>query len=454
MPTKTISFENFYNSIQIKPGHEHEYIKNKYSYLDIYRLAYGIKNRLSSFNKDDSILIFTEKKEIIASTVLTSLFGGPKIVFPHALSSNSFNEIRELTEVKAIITDENNISLLPGDVEIIQKEDCICNDEINLEMRDPDTPFIQLFTGGSMGKPKIWSKTPRNIFFEALFLQTKFNITEHDSFISTVPPYHIYGLLFSIIIPFISSASVLEETYVFPNEIIDTTSSSGATILVSVPISYRSLKNHEFKMPSLRIAFSSAGMLDKNDGEHFFKETGLGITEVYGSTETGGIASRCRPEGEEEWFPFEPVEWIIEDERLLVSSEFISPEIPRNSRNYYITGDKVKKSGNKNFILLGRADGVVKIAGNRVDMGDVQNKIRNLKDIRDAFIFSIPSNKGRENDIAALIVSDLNENEIKKALAVILETFAMPRRIIITDGIPVLSTGKYERACIIKLFNQ
>ncbi|MGV8056908.1 MAG: AMP-binding protein [Smithellaceae bacterium] len=74
--------------------------------------------------------------------------------------------------------------------------------DINPEaIRDPDEPFLSLFTGGSTGKPKVWSKSPRNLLSEAFYLKEKFAISEKDLFVSTVPPYHIYGLFFPFWFP-------------------------------------------------------------------------------------------------------------------------------------------------------------------------------------------------------------------------------------------------------------
>ena len=80
--------------------------------------------------------------------------------------------------------------------------------------------------------------------------------------------------------------------YTFPQEILSTINRHRATVLVSVPISYQTLKVDNLSVPSLRLAFSSSGPLDRSDAGYFLKKPGLGIPEIYGSTETGGVASR------------------------------------------------------------------------------------------------------------------------------------------------------------------
>jgi len=332
---------------------------------------------------------------------------------------------------------------LPG-VEIITPLTGNVADLDPKDMRDADRSFLKLFTGGSTGKPKVWSKSPRNLLAEAFYLRDKFGLTSKDLFISTVPPYHIYGLLFSILAPFVSQARVLPEVFTFPQEIISTINRHKATVLVSVPIHYRSLKVENLSTPTLRVAFSSSGVLTRSDATHFLKKTGLGINEIYGSTETGGIASRSISENTDSWKPADVVSWRMSGKRLAVRSDFISREMDRDGDGFCVTGDEVQPDKNGRFLLLGRADGIVKVAGKRVDLLDVQNKIQTLPTVRDAVVIALPAEKGRESVIAAVVACELTEIQLRKMILEKLEPYAMPRRIKILPSITRTATGKID----------
>jgi acyl-coenzyme A synthetase/AMP-(fatty) acid ligase len=316
---------------------------------------------------------------------------------------------------------------------------------------DPDSHFLTLFTGGSTGKPRLWKKTARNVLAEASYLVEKFAINGRDVFISTVPPYHIYGFLFSIVVPFIGRAAVMPDVYVFPREIISAAENSGASVLISVPVHYRVLKNDDLRMSKLRLAFSSAGMLDERDAAFFSSRTGIGIQEIYGSTETGGIAVRCRAAGDESWKPFDNVAWRITDERLHVQSEFISPDLPLDETGFFQTGDRAEINDSEHFVLRGRADGIIKVGGKRVDLAEIEAKMKMISGIRDAVVIALPVPQGRENDIAALVVSTIEESDIRKQLSAILEPYAIPKRIRLIDSIPVTAAGKQNRNVIERL---
>ncbi len=418
-----------------------EFTYSGHTYGEIYELAAGLKKTLSRRGTEKAVCLCTENKAVVAASVLASLAGACILILPHSFSSNAIMEMQEATGFDAAIADHPEE--MPG-VEIITPRAGNPADLHPESLRDPDQPFLKLFTGGSTGKPKVWSKSPRNLLAEAVYLRNQFELTDKDLFIATVPPYHIYGLLFSILTPFLAQARVLPEIYTFPQEIISTMNRHKATVLVSVPIHYRSLKVDDLSAPSLKVAFSSSGPLNRTDAAYFFKKTGLGIHEIYGSTETGGIATRSISENTDSWQPTDVVSWKLAGTRLAVRSDFTSPEMEKDTDGFCITGDEAKPDKNNRFILLGRADGIIKVAGKRVDLQDIQNKILTLPTVRDAVVIALPAPKGRESVIAALIACDLSEMQFKKMISEKLEPYAMPRRIKIVPSITRTAAGKVD----------
>jgi acyl-coenzyme A synthetase/AMP-(fatty) acid ligase len=420
-----------------------EFTYSGYSYGEVFELASGIKKILSNRGGEKTLCLCTEKKAVTAACILASLTSACQLILPYSFSAHALMEMYETVGFNAAITDHPEemppgveiITPLPGSIADIDPE----------EIRNPDKPFLRLFTGGSTGKPKVWSKSPRNLFSEAFYLKDKFELSDKDLFVATVPPYHIYGLLFSVLVPFTAHACVLPDIYTFPQEIISTINKHKATVLVSVPIHYRSLKVENLSAPSLKVAFSSSGVLDRSDAQHFQKKTGRGITEIYGSTETGGIATHNISEHAESWKPFDIVSWKLIGKRLSIQSAFVSPEMEQDNEGYCLTGDEAGAVEDNRFVLLGRADGIVKVAGKRVDLLDVQNKIRTLPTVRDAIVISLPAEKGRESIIAAVVACDLTETHLKKLLMDMLEPYAIPRRVKIVSSITTTATGKIDR---------
>jgi acyl-coenzyme A synthetase/AMP-(fatty) acid ligase len=198
------------------------------------------------------------------------------------------------------------------------------------------------------------------------------------------------------------------------------------------------------------VAFSSGGFLEKAHSLAFSRATKAPVEEVYGSTETGGIAHRSRMRDEKAFKAFPPVSWKIENERLLVKSPFISPALPLNDKGYYLTGDRACLS-EEGFELLGRVDSVVKVGGNRVELDAVEQKLRSIKAVKDIFIFQVNAKQGRDNEVAAVVESSLDAKELKKLFRKILSPVEMPRHILKVDAIPVTPAGKKDRQAALGL---
>ncbi len=449
---KKDSFISLYQKILAlsKAVCQKEFTSSGYSYGEVFELAAGLKKTLTRRDGEKVLCLCTVNKAVTAACVLASLTGSCKLILPYSFSAHAMMEMYDATGFNFAIADHPEE--MPAGVEIITPLPAAIKNTVTELIREPDEPFLRLFTGGSTGKPRIWSKSPRNLFAEAFYLKEKFSLSDQDIFVSTVPPYHIYGLLFSVLVPFVAHARVLPDIYTFPQEIISITKKHKASVLVSVPIHYRALKVDNLLLPSLKVAFSSSGALDRSDGLHFYKKTGLGITEIYGSTETGGIASRSISEHTDSWKPFDVVSWKLTGSRLSVKSDFTSPEMERDPDGFCPTGDEAGEDKENRFVLLGRADGIVKVAGKRVDLLDVQNKIKTLPMVSDAVVVAFPTDKGRESVIAAVVACDLTEIHLKKLLMDMLEPYAVPRRIKIVSSIARTATGKIDRRRIEKFF--
>jgi acyl-coenzyme A synthetase/AMP-(fatty) acid ligase len=449
---KKDSFINLYKNFLTpdKTVYRKEFIFSGYSYGDVLELAAGLKKTLARRGGEKSLCLCTTNKAVTAACVLASLAGSCKLILPYTFSAHAMAEMRDATGFSFAIADRPEE--MPADVEVITPLPAALENTASRSIRNPDEPFLSLFTGGSTGKPKVWSKSPRNLLAEAFYLKQKFELMENDLFLATVPPYHIYGLLFSILVPLAAQARVLPDIYTFPQEIISTANRHKASVLVSVPIHYRVMKVDNLSFPSLKVAFSSSGMLERSDSLYFYKKTGLGIREIYGSTETGGIAVRAVSEPAYNWKAFDTVSWKLTGSRLSIKSDFASPEMERDKDGFCLTGDEAREDEGNRFVLLGRADGIVKVAGKRVDLPDVEGKIKTLPTVSDVVVIALPTDKGRESVIAALVACDLTETHLKKLMMDILEPYAVPRRIKIVSSITRTATGKIDRHRIEQLF--
>jgi acyl-coenzyme A synthetase/AMP-(fatty) acid ligase len=394
---------------------------------------------------DEPVCLCIEDRPLLLAALLASMAGAPPLILPHAFQPQVLGEVREARSFRLILADCTVDP--PEGTEVIRIEECCPSHGVRplKFVRNPERAFVSLFTGGSTGKPRIWSKTPANLLGEAINLAQTFGIRKTDLILSTVPPQHIYGLLGSVLLPFVASAQVLRGTCTFPQEILSAMQNERATVLVGVPIHYRALRSGDLRRFSLRLALSSAAPLDSEDAAFFLTKTGLAITEIYGSTETGGIAIRSYGANNDAWEPFACIDWKILSDRLAVRSDFVSPDLPCDTEGFFITADRVAMAGENRFRLLGRTDHIVKIAGKRVDLEEIREKIRQIPGVRDAVVTAVPLTGARLAQIATLVAGDLSIRELRAAIRSMDDSYGRPRRIRVVKAIPVLPNGKIDR---------
>ncbi len=423
------------------------------NYGELYLMARRIKYVFDQQTENDRLVcLATEDRGIMAAAMLASLAGGPPLLVPHALSSAGLKEVHQATGFSLAIA--TVAAALPTGVTAIdpdQLTDAVETLEPT-DAPDPERPWVHLFTGGSTGAPKMWSKTATNLLGEVGYLVNRFSVSHNDRILATVPATHIYGMLYSLLTPLVASARVVGPTPSFPEEIKQQMADTMPTILISVPIHYRALKEKPPQKGALRLAFSSAGPLPEADGTAFSTATGVDLFEIYGSTETGGIATRCRARGEAGLTPYDCIQWRIAGDGLDIRSDFLSRELPIRESGWFTVADRVRPHGDDGFVVVGRVDSIVKVGGNRVDLEKVRQGILNVDGVDDALVLANPVETGRDSEIVALAVGALPADAVRQALGKALEPHEKPRRLRMVTEIPMAATGKIDRRAIAELF--
>lgn len=397
------------------------------------------------------LVLAAEDKAVVAAALLVAAAGGPAVVLPHARSERVLQAAAEAAGTRLVLTDGPR--QLPAGLEEIRCGGGSWTSEVtpSLPVGDSKRHSLWMYTGGTTGNPTLWPKSAGILLAEARLLAKIYGITKDDRILATVPSQHIYGLLFSVLLPLVSEARTANIVPYFPDEISTQIESLGATILVSSPAHYRAMAAVPPRRCSLRLAYSSGGFLSERDGARFCEAVGVGVTEVYGSTETGGIATRRRDLKEKFWTPLEPVRWRLDGERLAVKSPFLSPGLPLSADGYFTTGDRGAVGHAGRFDLLGRVDGVVKVGGKRVVLESVRARLLALPEIEDVAVVAIPSDHGRGSVLAVLFVGGANRVTVRSSFAAALEPHEVPRLIQKAKAIPRLMTGKEDRTAILSL---
>jgi acyl-coenzyme A synthetase/AMP-(fatty) acid ligase len=329
----------------------------------------------------------------------------------------------------------------------------------NSLVKTSDAAALYLYTSGSTGKPKLIEKSVQNIAVELEELKKIFPINKKTTFYFTPPIYHIYGLLFDLFLPMSCSCAIYVDYLFTPETIAQYVLDNRIEFFVSIPSYYKMFVtlNLVGSFASCKYLTNSSAPLDKETSKVFYKR-GLNIVEIYGSTETGGIARRVSPK-DENWELFSYVDIVKsrenEDEKareLLILSPSVSVDFDKTVG--FNTGDIVEFTGDNKFILLRRNTRFVKISGKRVDLNYVFSKIRDyfhskgLENVDEQNLYV-----GCYKEKLFVIFSDEYPDEfhiIKEELKKRLPGYSSPRYFVKKE-IPRNSMGKINRVEIEKI---
>lgn len=315
--------------------------------------------------------------------------------------------------------------------------------------RPPD-PAARVMTSGSTGQSVAWDKTADQLLSEVGVLADTFGMGSGLVYAVTVPPSHLYGLLFGVLLPLATGSSFTRRTPLLPGEIAATIHDSRAQVLVSVPTHLRAARSlPERSLVDVERVFSSAGPLPEETAHTFTARHKKPITEIFGSTETGGIAWRQRDAGAA-WQPLPSVDIGVNSEQLLVvSSPFTNHT---SSSANFTTSDRVELLPNGRFEHLGRHDGVVKIGGQRLSVPAMEECLMQHPEVEDVAILPLQDEVRGHRLLAAVCGPPQLEESCRALLSAQFELSTLPRRFVFLDKLPRESNGKLMRGRVLRLF--
>ncbi len=324
-----------------------------------------------------------------------------------------------------------------------------------LDLRIPLDAPLTFLTSGSTGQPKACRK-----HFGQIVLEVEIGLSVWPAaagpIVSTVSHQHIYGLLFTVVMPLLAGRATNASRAHGWDDIVRHLGAGQAT-LVTTPAHLSRIPDHMRPAAGPAAIFSSGAPLAHEAAGRALETFGVLPTEVLGSTETGGIAWRRQASAAEPWTPLPRVSVEMDGEGMLtVVSPLCGTDEPLR------TGDLAAINEDGRFHLRGRGDRIAKIEGKRVSLARVEQAIVELAEVSEAAAADLPDRGGA---LGAVVV--LTENgaarrealgrfrfgqELRVRLSDRLEPMERPRFWRVVDEIPVSPQGKRVQADLRGLF--
>ena len=410
--------------------------------------------RFISKNSDsDEWILHCEDYWYFLVTFVSLLQCKKSVLLTQNISSSFLSEIK--TPSRQFLTDQNvegSISIK----DIIESEDASESEARCVPQIDSDKTRIVMYTSGSTGKPKAVEQRMTEFENDNAFILSKW-AEEFFSrkLVTTVSQHHIYGFLFGVSLPFAAGTPFRRKRIEFPEEF--ETLDDESYMVIAVPAFLKRtvdiVDKLNMKNPWI---FTSGGVLLPEVAKRTNDVFGFWPLEVYGSTETSGIAYRQSKNGLE-WTPFDNAKiWKGDDGCLRIISPYIKDE------KGFATADLVDILEDGRFLLKGRADSIVKIEEKRISLTEVENRLLQSGLVSDVKVLAMED--VRQYLVAALVlnIEGKSKFEGEKKFAInqyfhnylmqFFENVVIPKKWRYVEALPTDTQGKKHKEEIKALF--
>jgi acyl-coenzyme A synthetase/AMP-(fatty) acid ligase len=266
-------------------------------------------------------------------------------------------------------------------------------------------------------------------------------ITAQDANLAVIPLGYSYGLG-NLVLPLIAlGVRVICVPSVFPQAVAAEARRLRPTVFPAVPPILEALAASDVprdSFSSVRLVISAGSALSPATSREFAAKFGLRIHGFYGTSETGGIAfdatGEATLEGRSVGPPLRGVRVAFgRAGRFVVSSPAVS------GTGRFAPADRARLNERGEIVLLGRTDRVVKVAGRRVDLAEVEAALRAVPGVRDAFAHAP---EGADAVLCAAVTSVLGSAEIRRLLRPRLAPWKIPTRLMVLREFPRTARGK------------
>jgi acyl-coenzyme A synthetase/AMP-(fatty) acid ligase len=393
---------------------------------------------------------------------LIGLFGllhaGATVVLPPDGMPSTLTDLRDRFDV--LLTDDPP----PADFAVIPipegQGDAGQHGAMAIGALDPERAMLEFFTSGSTGSAKLIAKPLAMLDREIATLDGLWGASMGGGLVlATVPHRHIFGLTFHLLWPLATGRAFASHVDGLWEPLL--ARDLAGAVLVTSPAHLMRLGGIERVGRGCGPArvFTAGAPLLAVHAREAADVLGVPPTEIFGSTETGAIATRTAGEA---WTPLPGIEVSANDDgRMIVRSPY-GPANGAGDPAPFLSADRIEMTGDGGFHFLGRADRIAKIEGRRVNLVRLEEELSALPSVLDAAALVLGDAPGRL--AAAIVLNDEGRarldmigafrlgRELRQQLSRRLEAMWLPKSWRFVDALPRGAMGKRSDADTRALF--
>ena len=366
------------------------------------------------------------------------------------------------------------------------------------EVMDSEDPLFMLYTSGSTGKPKgIVHSQSGYLLYASITQKYVFNYTENDIFGCVADIGWITGHSYVVYGPLCNGATTVlfESVPTYPDpgrywemvERLQINQFYGAPTAIRMLLRYPNSFVTKYDLSSLRVLGSVGEPINNEAWEWYYNVVGkkkCDVVDTWWQTETGGIVITPRPSAPSDkivpaapmrpFFGIQPA--LVGHDQCEITENNVSgaccikapwPGMARTIYGdhqrfldtyynpfpgFYFSGDEARRTAEGFYQITGRMDDVINISGHRLGTAEIEDVLDEHPDVSEAAVVGIPHDvKGEESFAFVTLKENVKQNHatLKKALQQEVRqkiaSFAVPRKLLITEGLPKTRSGKIMR---------
>lgn len=302
-----------------------------------------------------------------------------------------------------------------------------------------------VFTSGSTGVPVAHRKTWGGLVQSVRAGAQRLGL--HDgrrhTIVATVAPQHMFGFESTVLMALQTGAALAASHPFYPVDVCaELASAPRPSLLVTTPIHLKALLASGLDVPPLELVLSATAPMPPQLALAVEERLKAPLLEIYGSTETGQIASRRTTESPH-WRLFPGVSLLARDGGTWASGGHVEPAVT--------LADEVELLDEERFLLHGRTADLVNIAGKRSSLGYLNHQLNALPGVVDGAFFMPDDEAGRDTVtrlVAFVVAPGMERAQLLAALRERIDAVFLPRPIVMIDALPRNSTGKLPREAL------
>jgi long-chain acyl-CoA synthetase len=347
--------------------------------------------------------------------------------------------------------------------------------DFHLQPRSREAAVL-LYTSGTTGRPKTVSLSEQNIISNAQGCCQATGFDDRQVMLAILPLFHAYGLTVTMLLPLMTGSTVVIIERFVPRTVLTTIERRRVTCVVAVPSQYRVLAMDPTPCDasSLWLCIAGAERLPDTIEREFSTRFGHPVVPGYGATELSPVVSLNMPETNRPASVGKPLPGIkvtirdndggvcplgeigevcVEGPNVMLGYLNDPEANARKIRNSVLyTGDKGFFDADGYLYISGRADDMVKVAGEKIYPVELENAIERIEGVEEVAVIALPDSKQGVRLHAFVQRKEgatLDETMLRAACREVLEPYKIPRTFTFVDNLPRTITGKTDKRTLV-----